>query len=126
MGIEIQGTERILGINILRIRQRSRPGLVNKNALPKFVFRKRIWHQSLEGYSLAEMPISQFQFDGVDLSDTETILACYDINAAIREQRFPTTLQMSVELGALLAQIEWGDALLFDVGIESLLFYYQL
>jgi hypothetical protein len=48
-------------------------------------------------------------------TEVEILLSCYQTNEAVRELRYPADVPTSVELGALLAQIEWGNARDFDV-----------
>jgi hypothetical protein len=48
-------------------------------------------------------------------TEVEILLSCYQTNEAVRELRYPADVPTSVEMGALLAQIEWGNARDFDV-----------
>ena len=43
------------------------------------------------------------------------MLMCYQINESIIKGTFPATESQTIELGALLAQIEWGDCLEYEV-----------
>jgi hypothetical protein len=45
----------------------------------------------------------------------ELLLGCYQVNEAVIEERYPADSSTLVELGSLLAQIDWGNASDFEV-----------
>ena len=72
---------------------------------------------SKSGYGFRHPIVSEFSclivtYESIAARETETelVLGCYQINEAIASGRIPADQSTCIELGVLLAQIDWGDS----------------